>query len=101
LYKKYAEDTDIFGGSRFLICEYSVGFGGLLIEDSNNINFVTDEKWHLKEEITDDNLLFKDNGGTTLEQNQNITWKYNAVKENGIWKLDGVQQISFKQEIIN
>lgn len=101
LYARYANDPSIFSGSRFSLCQCSVEFKELQIENDASACYIVDEKWHLKEEITDPSFIFQANGKIELEQEQYMTWKYHVVRDSASWKIDGTEQISFTQDILN
>lgn len=101
LYNEYAKDTNMFYGSKYITCEFTPDFRDIIFNSGEDIFFNVDEKWHLKENITDSKLLFKDNGKTMLEQYQNISWEYHIIKDQGQWKVDNARQVSFIRDILN
>lgn len=99
LFKEYTGDTERFNGSKYDRCEYNIDFMDLSIISDNEAYYTVDEKWQIKEVITDPKLVFKDNNKSELEQIQYIKWKYHMVNDKDIWKIDSAEQLDFKQEI--
>lgn len=101
MYLKYTEDKTRFKGSRYTICKGEVAFKNIEIENADSIYYTADEKWHIKESITDRRYVFQDNGKAQLEQAQYLTWKYHIINDGGVWRIDSADQLSYRQEILN
>lgn len=99
LFNEYANDPDIFCGSKYEECRYAIDFKEFEIKSRDSIRCRVDEKWHIREIVIVPGLMFKANGKTSLEQDQYITWDYNIMFQSGSWKIDSTEQISFRQEI--
>lgn len=101
MYLSCTEDKSRFMGSKYNICQGEITFRDIAIENDGSIYYTVDEKWHIKESITDRRYLFKDNGKAQLEQVQYLTWKYHIIKDDGVWRIDSAEQLSYRQEILN
>lgn len=99
LFEKYTNNPDMFNGSKYVICQYNLEFLDLSISGPGSASYTVDGKWHLKEVITDKDMVFKDTSKEELEQDQYIKWKYRIVNDSGKWKIDSAEQLSFKQDI--
>lgn len=101
MYLKYTGDSSRFQGSKYTICQGEVTFKDIGIENADSIYYTVDEKWHMKESITDRTFVFKDNGKAELEQVQYLTWKYHIINDGGVWRIGSAEQLSYRQEILN
>lgn len=101
LYKQYLKEIGMQSGSKYVTCEYTVSFKEISFLSREKVSIVVNEVWKLKEVITDSKVIFILNGKETLEQYQELSWRYFIVNDSGSWKIDGVEQISFNQRVLN
>jgi hypothetical protein len=101
LYSAYTKDDIRFQGSKYVLCQGEVSFKNLSVDSPTSLYYTLDEKWHIKETITSQDMVFKDNNRTELEQIQYINWRYHIIFNDGEWKIDSADQIGYKQEILN
>lgn len=100
LYNEYIGDTERFFCSRYEKCDYDIEFKDILIKDRDNIVFNVNETWNIKEVITNSDMVFELNKKAELEQIQHAYWGYHIIRQTGSWKIDSVDQLSFKTDII-
>ncbi|KPU44605.1 hypothetical protein OXPF_16880 [Oxobacter pfennigii] len=100
LFNIYTYKDGRFNGSKYELSDNTISFVDISLKDSKTIHYTVDEKWHIKEAITDPGLTFEINRKETLEQIQYMKWKYYIINENGTWKIDSADQLSFNQEIV-
>lgn len=101
LYNEFAKDTDMFSGSKYVKAKGTVEYKDLTIESDKSVFVTVAEVWDLKEVTTSSDIVFSDNNKNELDQTQFITCKYNLVRNEDSWKINSVEQESFKKKINN
>jgi hypothetical protein len=101
LYNEFAKDTGMFSGSKYVKAKGKIEYKDINIKGDTSVYITVAEVWDLKEVTTSSDIVFGDNNKNELDQTQFITCKYHLVKNEDSWKIDSLEQESFKKKINN